>query len=282
MPSPTGPLPPAKVWSRVRVFGVFFFFQAEDGIRDGHVTGVQTCALPISVDDLAGVLVGVADAAVDAEGADDVQDDVFRVDAGAQPAVHLDAAYLEALQGEGLGGEHVAYLAGADAEGDCSEGAVGARVRVAAGDGGTGLGDALLRPHHVHDALAAAAQVEELDAVLGAVAAQLGDHVVGERVGEGLLKGDGRHDVVDCGEGAFRHPYGQVQVAQHSERLGAGHLVDEVGAYQELGLPAFEFAHGVGVPDLVEQVPCCAHSTSLRSGRRRALALSTSFPDCRA
>src|SRR5690606_40144112 len=29
-----------------------FFFQAEDGIRDFHVTGVQTCALPIS-DDLA-------------------------------------------------------------------------------------------------------------------------------------------------------------------------------------------------------------------------------------
>src|SRR5690625_7598025 len=24
-----------------------FYFQAEDGIRDGHVTGVQTCALPI-------------------------------------------------------------------------------------------------------------------------------------------------------------------------------------------------------------------------------------------
>src|SRR2546425_2449733 len=27
---------------------VFFFFQAEDGIRDKLVTGVQTCALPIS------------------------------------------------------------------------------------------------------------------------------------------------------------------------------------------------------------------------------------------
>src|SRR5439155_9240128 len=25
-----------------------FFYQAEDGIRGGHVTGVQTCALPIS------------------------------------------------------------------------------------------------------------------------------------------------------------------------------------------------------------------------------------------
>src|SRR5439155_15468450 len=29
------------------VLHFFFFFQAEDGIRDGHVTGVQTCALPI-------------------------------------------------------------------------------------------------------------------------------------------------------------------------------------------------------------------------------------------
>src|SRR5206468_10049947 len=29
-------------------FFFFFFFQAEDGIRDLIVTGVQTCALPIS------------------------------------------------------------------------------------------------------------------------------------------------------------------------------------------------------------------------------------------
>src|SRR5438093_13576918 len=30
-----------------RIFVFFFFFQAEDGIRDWSVTGVQTCALPI-------------------------------------------------------------------------------------------------------------------------------------------------------------------------------------------------------------------------------------------
>src|SRR5438094_9319530 len=30
------------------MFIFFFFFQAEDGIRDRTVTGVQTCALPIS------------------------------------------------------------------------------------------------------------------------------------------------------------------------------------------------------------------------------------------
>src|SRR5207245_4695944 len=34
-------------WSR-KVGEVCFFFQAEDGIRDATVTGVQTCALPIS------------------------------------------------------------------------------------------------------------------------------------------------------------------------------------------------------------------------------------------
>src|SRR2546422_11109264 len=39
----------------------FFFFQAEDGIRDVAVTGVQTCALPIS---------GIADAVALARQAD--------------------------------------------------------------------------------------------------------------------------------------------------------------------------------------------------------------------
>src|SRR5207249_5782780 len=33
--------------SHAAFFFLFFFFQAEDGIRDRNVTGVQTCALPI-------------------------------------------------------------------------------------------------------------------------------------------------------------------------------------------------------------------------------------------
>src|SRR2546430_5456819 len=41
----------AATWARQGAGSseVFFFFQAEDGIRDLTVTGVQTCALPISV-----------------------------------------------------------------------------------------------------------------------------------------------------------------------------------------------------------------------------------------
>src|SRR5438093_1683318 len=39
----------AVIWRSPLMFLFFvFFFQAEDGIRDWSVTGVQTCALPIS------------------------------------------------------------------------------------------------------------------------------------------------------------------------------------------------------------------------------------------
>ena len=36
-----------KMEKKIVRYSVFFFFQAEDGIRDYKVTGVQTCALPI-------------------------------------------------------------------------------------------------------------------------------------------------------------------------------------------------------------------------------------------
>src|SRR5256885_11837377 len=43
------------------VMGVVFFFQAEDGIRDYKVTGVQTCALPIYLHPLRGICSGDAE-----------------------------------------------------------------------------------------------------------------------------------------------------------------------------------------------------------------------------
>ena len=93
-----------------------------------------------------------------------MEDDVLGVDAGAQLAVDLDAAHLELAHRHRLGGEHVAHLGGADAEGDRAEGAVGRGVRVAAGDRGAGLGDALLRADDVDDALLAGGEVEVGDA----------------------------------------------------------------------------------------------------------------------
>src|SRR6185436_13375150 len=48
---------------KMRVVVLFFFFQAEDGIRDDLVTGVQTCALPIAVGRGEAVVVNEGDAA---------------------------------------------------------------------------------------------------------------------------------------------------------------------------------------------------------------------------
>src|SRR6266498_3356972 len=42
----------------------FFFFQAEDGIRDADVTGVQTCALPIFADLIEGTFDAIVDASI--------------------------------------------------------------------------------------------------------------------------------------------------------------------------------------------------------------------------
>src|SRR5690606_40974413 len=49
-----------STYERVQ-FRFFFFFQAEDGIRVFHVTGVQTCALPISPRAAARAVDGVDD-----------------------------------------------------------------------------------------------------------------------------------------------------------------------------------------------------------------------------
>src|SRR5256885_3672443 len=46
-PRGAGDHPAAPVTRHLRPRAPYFFFQAEDGIRDYKVTGVQTCALPI-------------------------------------------------------------------------------------------------------------------------------------------------------------------------------------------------------------------------------------------
>src|SRR5439155_18705229 len=47
--SVAAPTAAVLLYCRVRLYYQTFFFEEEDGIRIGHVTGVQTCALPISV-----------------------------------------------------------------------------------------------------------------------------------------------------------------------------------------------------------------------------------------
>src|SRR2546430_9907346 len=86
---------------------LIFFFQAEDGIRDLTVTGVQTCALPISIL-AAGVVPAsyVPEASVgrtDLEeftGADPVEDPELRVHslAGARPLAPAAVGFLDGIE----------------------------------------------------------------------------------------------------------------------------------------------------------------------------------------
>src|SRR5258706_5630527 len=68
-----------------------FFFQAEDGIRDWSVTGVQTCALPISTDQLAAV------------------SEIKLCDAGF-PRVHIRAQHVQPFGCGSVGSDHWFWL----------------------------------------------------------------------------------------------------------------------------------------------------------------------------
>src|SRR5260370_38812817 len=82
-----------------------FFFQAEDGIRDSSVTGVQTCALPISIDqggDEASQTEcsGQADADADECYAHALAEDHTKNVGGRSAKCDADANFVGALAGE--------------------------------------------------------------------------------------------------------------------------------------------------------------------------------------
>ena len=92
-------------------------------------------------------------------------------------------------RGQRLGGQDVFDLAGADAEGQGAECAMGAGVTVAADDGHAGLGEAQLGSDDVDDALVLVVEVEELHAELRAVLTQGVDLGAGDGVGDGAASG---------------------------------------------------------------------------------------------
>src|SRR6266700_7020204 len=87
----------------------FFFFQAEDGIRDFHVTGVQTCALPICV----GIDLEPGDIAFRGNFA--TVDEKMRITDRRAGRIHEGTAKLaDALDGMKLGRVKVMFRAGTE------------------------------------------------------------------------------------------------------------------------------------------------------------------------
>ncbi len=83
---------------------------------DAHVAHGHALFHVHTVDDLAAVFVGEAFAAADAQLPDDMQDHVFGINAGAESAVDVDAAHFQFVHRQRLSRQHIAHLAGADAE----------------------------------------------------------------------------------------------------------------------------------------------------------------------
>jgi len=220
---------------------------------DRHVADGHSLFQGKAFDGRTGILVGETGAAIDPEGADDVEDDVLGVDTRAEFSSNLDFTDLERGKSHRLGGEDIADLAGADPEGDRSESPVGGGVGIAAGNGGAGLGDALFRADDVDDALFSRGDVEEGDAEVGTILAEFLDHGVRQSVLKGLHPLVGGHDVVDRGKGPPRESHLQAQIAEHAEGLGAGDLVDQMGADKNLGRAIRQLAHGMPLPNFLKK-----------------------------
>src|SRR3989441_6039830 len=86
------------------IFVFFFFFQAEDGIRDKLVTGVQTCALPILVSRERKFSILLKNPRADLENEREVYKTFI---AGSIPGVILSAQSLARPDGHGSGTGHL-------------------------------------------------------------------------------------------------------------------------------------------------------------------------------
>ena len=95
---------------------------------DGHVAHSHALFHAHSVKDGAAVFVGVADAAVDAEFADDVQNHVLGVNTRLQFAVYIDAPHFGLAHRHCLRRQNVTHLARTDAKRNRAERAVGGSV----------------------------------------------------------------------------------------------------------------------------------------------------------
>ena len=252
---------------------------------DRHVADGHAAFHGEGADGGAGVLDDMAGGPVGADAADDVEDDVLGGDAEGELAFDVDAEGLWLVLREGLGGEDVLDFAGADAEGESSEGAVGGGVGVAADDGHAGLGEAELGADDVDDALVGVLDVEELDAEVAAVAAEGLDLFRGDLVGdvEAVIDAGGRHVVVDRGDGAIGPTDLAIGEAEALEGLRAGDLVDEVEVDVEDGGLIGGFGDEVLLPDFFKhRAGCgggCAHGVTLGA---RVLVELVSVSDGRA
>ena len=225
---------------------------ASAGARlDRHVADRHAALHGELTNRLTAVFQDVALTAASANLGDDGEDDVLGRRAFGQGPVHRNRHGLEGSHRQGLGGEHVLNLAGADAEGQRAERAVRGGVGVAAHDRHARLGQAQLRADDVDDALVGVAQGVQADAELLGVLTQGVDLGAARHVRDGQVDVD-RGRVVVLGRnrqiGAADLPSGEAQALK---RLGARHFMHEMEVnVEQIGGAILPLGHDVVSPHL--------------------------------
>ena len=191
---------------------------------------------------------------------DDRQDHVLAGDARAQRAVDADAHRLGLALPQALRRHDMRHFRRADAEGERAQRAVRRGVGVAADQGEAGLGDALLRADDMGDALPLVAEVEQGDAALGRVGADLLDQLAMMRIDDVRhVAAVAPHIVVGRREAAVRTAQLHVALPQLGEarRRAVMHQV-AVDVEQRVAVVAID--DDVTLPDLLEHRACGGHA----------------------
>ena len=208
----------------------------------------------------------VAGAARSADLADHRQRDVLGGDTLAQRAFHQHLHCPGFLYQQTLRRHHMLDLGGADAERQRGERAVRAGMRIAAHHRHARQGRALLRPDHMHDALAHVVHFEFVHAKLGAIAVQRLHLQARDGIGDALRASGSRHVMVGHREdrrGAPQLAPGQLQPL---EGLRAGHFMHQMTVdIDQRGAVGF-LPHHVSIPEFVVK-SLRAHVVSLDDTR---------------
>jgi hypothetical protein len=155
------------------------------------------------------------------------------------------------------------HLARADPERERAERAMRGRMRVAADDRHSRLGQALLRPDDVDDALSGRSHRVQFDPELSRVLAQLA-HLLGrDGVRDRQVDSDRRHIVIGGRDRQVGPAYLPAMHAQAVECLWRCHLMHEVEVDIEQVRLALRRANDMPVPQFFCQCPRCCHQRCL-------------------
>ena len=111
------------------------------------------------------------------------------------------------------------------------------------------------RTDNVNHPLTLVSDVEERDLELGRVFLYRVHHLLGQVIFKRPAGKVCGHDVIHGSEGPLGKADGEAALPQHFKGLGAGHLVNQMEADEQLGLPRGQLAHGMRLPDLLQQGP---------------------------